>query len=283
MIDVSDMTTTDYIQCDPIGRPVHTDLNTKHHFYLECKINSIQVHVGDCVKVKLNSDDDDDHEVLNDDDKVGFGQILAIYKQPDEEVFAEIRWFWMKNELKPKLLKLYNTLNPVENELIATEELDDISIGAVSELINVKGSFNPSQDMIDESRLTYFQCRYLLLKSNTFQPLDMKTFFLQGISLSEYDCIYADETLNEINQMTNGLSKQNEGVNDEDTDPFSMAIKQLHISVIPDKLPCRQLEQETITETIKKCLVDGFGDKAIVITGMPGMTSSISINLSTGH
>jgi Cdc6-like AAA superfamily ATPase len=58
----------------------------------------------------------------------------------------------------------------------------------------------------------------------------------------------------------------------EELDPFSQAIKRLHISVIPDRLPCRDKDQSQITKFIlhglKKTGENSYGP--LLISGMPG-------------
>lgn len=58
---------------------------------------------------------------------------------------------------------------------------------------------------------------------------------------------------------------------DHQSDPFSVAIQRLHISVIPDTLPCRGAERKSIEDYIRSGIQCTGSHRPIYICGMPGM------------
>lgn len=77
-------------ECDPIGEPVFIDLDGKK-YYWSIVVHNKTVSVGNCVRVVLEQQDDDDGIEKN----FGFCQILAIFDDPDPNkgVYTEARWF----------------------------------------------------------------------------------------------------------------------------------------------------------------------------------------------
>ena len=115
-------------QCDLVGDALLTGLDGKK-FYRGVRTHNVVVNVGDLVRVTL------------DDDEVGYGQVLGIYDEDEEEggegegVHAEVRWFITPDELDSKRQKVLG--EALENELIETEDVDDIGAGAIAEVISV--------------------------------------------------------------------------------------------------------------------------------------------------
>ncbi len=54
------------------------------------------------------------------------------------------------------------------------------------------------------------------------------------------------------------------------TDPFSLAIRRLHISVIPNTLPCREEERKMVEDYLQSGIGAEGLHKPIFICGMPG-------------
>lgn len=87
MADISD---DESIDCEGVGDPIYID-DQKFKFYTACQFNgNMTVRLGDCVQVSFKKNE------------VGYGQILAIFEEPNEEMNVEIRWFFEKYELVQK-------------------------------------------------------------------------------------------------------------------------------------------------------------------------------------
>lgn len=57
---------------------------------------------------------------------------------------------------------------------------------------------------------------------------------------------------------------------DVQTDPFSLAIQRLHISVIPASLPCRAEERKTVENYLRAGVVEQGSHRPVYMCGMPG-------------
>lgn len=82
-------TEIDGIECICLGSVIHTDDNEKKKFYLAYQVEDLTVKIGDCVRVTIEGDDYDQ----------GYAQVLAIYEDERNEVFAEVRWFLLPHEI----------------------------------------------------------------------------------------------------------------------------------------------------------------------------------------
>lgn len=89
----------DLIECFGIGGVLFTDQDDRK-FYAEYQANDLNVKLGDCVRVKLEDD------LQNDEDDFSFAQVLAIYERADEEMFIEVRWLHRDCEISPKHRKM---------------------------------------------------------------------------------------------------------------------------------------------------------------------------------
>lgn len=75
------------IDCEGIGDPVFVDKEMTK-FYTAFKTDWLYVTIGDCVRINLANNG------------TGFGQVLAIFEDAEEEMFIEVRWFVGYNEVK---------------------------------------------------------------------------------------------------------------------------------------------------------------------------------------
>jgi hypothetical protein len=114
------------ITCDGIGNPVFTDNDNKKFFASYVSAN-LSVNVGDCARLQTESADDENQEF-------NYAQVLAIYEDANEEMFVEVRWFLDEYSLPDKKKELMK-LQP--NELVESDQLDDVSAGAVCEIVRL--------------------------------------------------------------------------------------------------------------------------------------------------
>jgi ATP-dependent Clp protease ATP-binding subunit ClpA len=90
--------------------------------------------------------------------------------------------------------------------------------------------------------------------------------FQRGIDHSQYKHAYVDYMRDQA--IT---SQQN-----RELDPYSIAIKRLHISVIPEILPCRNKERKDIEDYISDGLRRGK-KSPLYICGMPGTGKTATV------
>lgn len=60
-------------------------------------------------------------------------------------------------------------------------------------------------------------------------------------------------------------------------DVFSIAIQRLHISVVPQNLPCRDQEKSNVTEFIRKRIVERETSGPLFLCGMPGTGKTATV------
>lgn len=92
-----DDSSDDFIDCYGVGDPIHVDAQSHVKYYVRLLVKDVEVFVGDCVRVKMDSDVDEQ----------AFGQVLAIFEDSEEYMFVEIRWFKVKRELDAKVIRMY--------------------------------------------------------------------------------------------------------------------------------------------------------------------------------
>jgi len=89
----------DSIACNGVGPSVFTDQEGKS-FYMEYQAKDLSVKLGDCVRIKLETDG------LENVDNFAFGQVLAIYIDAERDFYIEVRWFLLPHELSSKHSKM---------------------------------------------------------------------------------------------------------------------------------------------------------------------------------
>jgi hypothetical protein len=87
----------DLIECSGVGGVLFTDQDDRK-FYAEYQANDLNVKLGDCVRIKIEDE-------LQEDD-FAFAQVLAIYERADEEMFIEARWLHRGCEISPQHRKM---------------------------------------------------------------------------------------------------------------------------------------------------------------------------------
>jgi hypothetical protein len=122
----------------------------------------------------------------------------------------------------------------------------------VTEVIDIKG-VDPAKRLSPG----YFVCRYMeSAHSSALQKVSPHSMLQRGIELSHYGYAYADYMQAQDNAVP--------------SDPYSLAIQRLHISVIPATLPCREAERKQIEDYIRNGVTKGEVHRPIYVCGMPG-------------
>lgn len=102
-------------------------------------------------------------------------------------------------------------------------------------------------------------CRFMESVTNkSFVKVLPHSILPRGLALSHYRFAYVD-LLASLSQLS------------ESTDPFSVAIQRLHVSVVPESLPGRSVERSSIEDYIRNG-VEGISvrSQTYYICGMPG-------------
>ena len=218
---------------------------------------------------------------------------MAIYDDVEggEGVFIEAKWFKRPQELNERQRKtLQQTMQKngdfLENELIETDIMDDIPAGSILGKIDLQAYEQMKKRKRDEddasgnassssssSGLQKSQpsdtnyCRFLETSgSHAMQVVSIHSMFKRGMDLSEYQHAYAS-VVEEYDSTRNSMP----------TDKFSMAIRNLHVSVLPDFLPCRTEQREKIQNSIREAIVERNLTRALYISGMPGTGKTATV------
>ena len=110
-------------------------------------------------------------------------------------------------------------------------------------------------------------CRYYKARDSTsFQPITGDRFFDRGIGLSEYN----EHTKHVILRNTTNHTNTNNTSNIVYDDIYQRAIRKLHISVVPESLPCRTQEKGVLQGIIREFIKTDKVPAPIYISGMPG-------------
>ena len=249
------------IDVEGIGSPIFIDRLNQLKFYIAYRTCRLKVSLGDCVRINLEIDDDE-LSTKNEDSVTagdGYGQILSIFEDNNSEMFIEVRWFLEKNEMNPSNLK---KLDLKDNELIESDNLDDIPAGSVAEVIEIRDySGRQSQS---NTFIGHYICRYMETSgTKAIQKISHHSMRQRGMKLSHYGYAYSDYFENEVTDLN--------------TDPYSIAIRNLHISVIPTNLPCRSEERNMLQDYLRRCISTRDFQKPIYISGMPGTGKTATV------
>jgi hypothetical protein len=233
-----------------------------------------------------------------------------------EGVHFEARWFSFPHELDAKRKKIFP--NELPNELVETDVLDDIPIGSVSGPIQVlqgttstasssspAASFSANSTSASTSNTasnsqggasedSHFLCRFMILEgSGALQPIQMNNIFTRGVALSHYRYAYvshlASLPTSDFRSTCRTHGRPRTGVGGtgtassstgtvDDSEQYSEAIRKLHVSVLPSKLPCRSEERDEIYAWLKKSITNrDDGSKPIYLSGMPGTGKTATV------
>lgn len=138
------------------------------------------------------------------------------------------------------------------NTLVSHQPIFSIQQGSVTEIIDIQG-VDPTKRL----NTGYFICRFMVSnQSSSLTKVSPHSILKRGMELSQYAYAYAAH-----------LEAQD---GDFQTDPFSLAIQRLHISVIPESLPCRAEERRAVESYLRAGITTNGSHRPIYICGMPG-------------
>ncbi len=140
--------------------------------------------------------------------------------------------------------------------------------------------------------ISSFYCRYLQQQGTTaLQHIQRHSLFARGIAMSHYSFAYVDyiASLPDTDPRVISTRKGKSGIgtgtgnqritNSNETETmYSNAIRKLHVSVLPEKLPCRSKERDYIHGAIKDAIVNRQDcAKPLYISGMPGTGKTATV------
>jgi Cdc6-like AAA superfamily ATPase len=277
-------------ECEP-GAIIFDDLDGRS-FYDSCRVHNKLVNIGDLVQVALEGDDDE-----NDGDCFAYCQVLAMYDEKDQEhgdgVKFEARWLVPINELDIKQQKMIPEKDRRDDELIETNVLDDIPIGSVTEHISVvqfgnstandpntehTGRDEDSMQVVDDGNGECFHVRYLQQQGTTaLQFVQRAALFARGMTMSHYQYAYV-EYIASLPPSDERVSVSRDILDTAGVDLYSAAIRKLHVSVLPEKLPCRTAERDYIYGALRDAIVNRKDcSKPLYISGMPGTGKTATV------
>ena len=116
-----------------------------------------------------------------------------------------------------------------------------------------------------------YHCRYFLSKdSSSLQLITGDKFLLRGIEHSEYKEYYTNY-LQDLHSSNNTMKKTSSTL-------LHSAISKLHISFVPEYLPCRDTEKSMIQDLLREYVQGKCNSKPIYISGMPGSGKTATVS-----
>eukprot|EP01034_Spumella_vulgaris_P021970 gene21970-28052_t len=139
-----------------------------------------------------------------------------------------------------------------------------VGAGSVLETITIKDFSAKASEMSGDC----FICRYhfsvfVAGAKNTFHNVTTDKLFDRGMEYSDFKEFYLDYRA----QYTYNHQR----------DIYSLAIQRLHISVIPENLPCRSNERREIEDFIRGGVQSGGAKKPMYICGTPGTGKTATV------
>lgn len=149
-------------------------------------------------------------------------------------------------------------IEPFPNQLLETDTLDDIPAGSVMEVIEVVDEQTKKRQITN-----IFFCKYMYNGSGILK-VSRSTMTKRGVSeYSHYSFAYEDLL--------------NDGSVSFSNDPYAIAIRNLHMSVIPASLPCRTVELNSLQNYLMSGLRDRKQLRPLYISGMPGTGKTATV------
>ena len=297
----------DDIECDGMDEVLVEEFSKKtfyNGFINHC--SALRMFRGDCVRIRLD-------EVDEAGEDFAFGQITAIFSKIEEigkktnnigmvgstdsveemfdvvenrdekesrleKLLVEVRWLHKMEEISKEQLNQMNAL--LDNELFETDILADIEAGSIIEKVHLVCPLTSStrkrkqwaeSDIKNASiERDIFFCRHLIHSDGQIEHINEfsnAAIISRSSAMSYYEHAYINCNADEI-----------EGLRKELSDTYSIASSRLHVSVLPDKMPCREMETATIKAYITRCIQKGGRNKPMYVSGLPGTGKTACIS-----
>lgn len=252
-----------FIECEAIGAVKFTD-SEGNKFYGGVRVNGLEILRFDSVKILLDEPDCFGESVAHAD-------VLAVFDDGfGDGMYVEVRWYQNPREVAAFRKK---KITQLPNELIESSIIDNIPAGSIIGVIDILApTISQSSDRSAPSllssmgklapRASHFVCRFYEKNPGdaSLTPVDVTSRNIRSAALSEYRSIYR-RAMHET---------------DLDADPsapsdiYTTAIRRLHVSVLPDTLPCRTEQKEKIMAYLRDGIAKGGNVRPLYISGMPG-------------
>jgi hypothetical protein len=109
----------------------------------------------------------------------------------------------------------------------------------------------------------------------SLQPITGDRFLQRGLDYSEYKDAYTQHFLSQNrNTVSNKTNLANFIESNQAHDIYIQAIHKLHISVVPEFMPCRTSEKTQLMTQLRQYIIGAESPKPIYISGMPGFLKS---------
>lgn len=109
-----------------------------------------------------------------------------------------------------------------------------------------------------------YTCRCLVTsQSNSVQKVNPRTIKERGLRMSQYQYAYTSLLTKEAQKL--------------ERDVFSIAVQRLHISVVPQNLPCRDMEKASVTDFIRQRIIQRETSGPLFLCGMPGTGKTATV------
>jgi Cdc6-like AAA superfamily ATPase len=147
------------------------------------------------------------------------------------------------------------------NELYESTDVQDIPAGAITLQIDIKDCDEQLETFASKKtnkrkgskEENIFCCRFLCTEAmDSLLPVETSDIWKRSLRYSDYSHIYLASFPQE--EPTQDASSY---------DPYSIAIAQLHVSFIPDTMPCRQDEHRKILDFLTKQLSQTSSSKKV--------------------
>lgn len=305
-----------FLECDLVGMPVFSEIDGSIEFYSEYVVKGMSVKLGDIARVTLESDDkyeDAFCQILAIYDDVQGGKGVCVearwFKRPQEledrkrktlqQTLQQTGDFLEHELIETDVLddipagsvigkvevQGYEQSKKRKHESGSSTSSNSSSSNSRSSSSSSSSSINNRKSSRDSSSSndisgsginnsssrsssnSIYYCRFLETSgSHSIQVVSMHSLFRRGMDLSDYSHAYIS------------LIEQYESSNSSvPTDKFSTAIRKLHVSVLPEFLPCRTSERETIQNSIREAIVERNLTRALYISGMPGTGKTATV------
>lgn len=244
----------DDIDCTPLGQSIYHQSSSGLNFYesFANQATGLVVKRGDVVRVQLD-------EGTN-EEEFSIAQVLSIFVNEEDIILTEVRWFYGRNEVNNDVRNRIGRLHP--NEIFETQVIQDIPAGSIMGIVSIIGGnlASLSRKRKGGEGQDIYYCRYLYHanEGSTMEPVDTCGIHMRGIMASEYEFAY------ENGDVDLG------GVAPSQSDKYTAAAMRLHVSILPDDLPCRATETETILGHIQDAIERMGENKPLYVSGLPG-------------
>jgi hypothetical protein len=135
--------------------------------------------------------------------------------------------------------------------------------GAITELIEIQGHhLHSNRHNSDQFVVRYYDSSV----SRSMQKVSPRTMMKRGMELSQYKYAFVEYFQEQVGHLAF----------DVESDDYSVAIQRLHISVVPETLPCRTHERHAVEGYLREGI--SFSRKSpLYICGMPGTGKTATV------